>query len=45
MNTVIKAYTLSECMEMMAEYASAFEKTGVDVHGFFDSFLSGKAIL
>lgn len=28
MNTVIKAYTLSECMELMAEYASAFEKTG-----------------
>ncbi len=23
----------------------AFEKTGLDVHGFFDSFLSGKAIL
>ncbi len=28
MNTVLKAYTLSECMELMAEYAAAFEKTG-----------------
>ena len=24
MNTVIKAYTLSECMEVMAEYAEAY---------------------
>ena len=28
MNTVIRAYTLSECMEVMARYAAAFEKTG-----------------
>ena len=28
MNAVIKAYTLSECMEVMAEYAQAYEKTG-----------------
>ena len=28
MNTVIKAYTLSECMEVMAEYAEAYEKLG-----------------
>ena len=29
----------------VGELVSAFERTGVDVHGFFDSFLSGKAIL
>ena len=28
MNTVIKAYTLSECMEVMAEYVEAYEKLG-----------------
>ncbi len=28
MFTVIKAYTLSECIEEMAKYVSAFEKTG-----------------
>ncbi len=28
MHTVIKAYTLSQCMDVMAEYASAFEKQG-----------------
>lgn len=28
MNTVIRAYTLSECMEVMSEYAEAFEKQG-----------------
>ena len=28
MNTVLTAYTLSECMETMAEYASAYEKLG-----------------
>lgn len=28
MNTVIKAYTLSECMEIMSEYAEAYEKLG-----------------
>ncbi|MBQ8291357.1 MAG: exodeoxyribonuclease V subunit gamma [Clostridia bacterium] len=28
MNTVIKAFTLSECMEVMAEYAEAYEKQG-----------------
>ncbi|MBQ8685902.1 MAG: M1 family metallopeptidase [Clostridia bacterium] len=28
-----------------ADLIAAFEKTGLDVHGFFDSFLSGKAIL
>ncbi len=28
MHTVIKAYTLSQCMDAMAEYASAFEKQG-----------------
>ena len=28
MNTVIKAYTLSECMEVMAEYAESYEKLG-----------------
>lgn len=28
-----------------ADLIAAFERTGVDVHGFFDSFLDGKAIL
>ncbi len=28
MTTVLNAYTLSECMEIMAEYAAAYEKTG-----------------
>lgn len=28
MHTVIKAHTLSQCMDIMAEYASAFEKQG-----------------
>ena len=28
MNAIIKAYTLSECMEAMSEYAAAYEKTG-----------------
>ena len=28
MNTIIKAYTLSECMEEMSAYAAAFEQTG-----------------
>ena len=28
-----------------AHLIASFEKTGVDAHGFFDSFLSGKAIL
>lgn len=28
MNAVIKAYTLSECMESMAEYAESYEKLG-----------------
>ena len=28
MRAVIKAYTLSECMETMSEYATAFEKQG-----------------
>ena len=28
MHTVIKAYTLSECMEVMAEHAEAYEKLG-----------------
>lgn len=28
MNAILKAYTLSECMEVMAEYASAYEKQG-----------------
>ena len=28
MNVMIKTYTLSECMETMAEYAQAYEKTG-----------------
>ena len=28
MNTILTAYTLSECMETMAEYASAYEKLG-----------------
>lgn len=28
MNAVLKAYTLSECMETMAEYAHAYESTG-----------------
>ncbi len=28
MNAVIKTYTLSECMETMAEYAAAYEKLG-----------------
>lgn len=28
MNAVYTAYTLSECMELMAKYASAYEKTG-----------------
>ncbi len=28
MRTVIKAYTLSECMEIMSEYVSAYEKKG-----------------
>ena len=27
-NAVLKAYTLSECMETMSEYAQAYEKTG-----------------
>ena len=30
MNTVIKAYTLSECMEVMAEYAESYEKLGCE---------------
>ena len=29
MNLILKAYTLSECMEAMASYASAYEKQGV----------------
>lgn len=28
MTTVLNAYTLSECMELMAEYASAYERDG-----------------
>ncbi len=28
MNAIIKAYTLSECMELMAEYAEAYERLG-----------------
>ena len=28
MNAVIRAYTLSECMEVMSEYAEAYEKQG-----------------
>ena len=28
MNAVLKAYTLSECMEVMAEYAHAYERQG-----------------
>ena len=28
MNAIIKAYTLSECMEAMSAYAAAYEKTG-----------------
>ena len=28
MNAVLKAYTLSECMEVMAEYAHAYEQQG-----------------
>lgn len=28
MNAIIKAYTLSECMDAMAEYVEAYEKTG-----------------
>lgn len=28
MTTILKAYTLSECMELMAQYASAYEQTG-----------------
>ena len=28
MNALLKAYTLSECMEIMAEYADAYEKSG-----------------
>ncbi|MBR2442386.1 MAG: exodeoxyribonuclease V subunit gamma [Clostridia bacterium] len=28
MNAVLKAYTLSECMEVMAEYAKAYEEQG-----------------
>ena len=28
MTTVLNAYTLSECMELMAEYAAAYEATG-----------------
>ncbi|MBE7085571.1 MAG: hypothetical protein E7366_00255 [Clostridiales bacterium] len=28
MNTVLKAYTLSQCMEVMAEYAAAYEQLG-----------------
>ena len=28
MNAVIKAYTLSQCLELMAEYASAYESKG-----------------
>ena len=28
MHTVIKAYTLSQCMELMAEYVSAYETQG-----------------
>ena len=28
MNAVIKAYTLSECMDVMAEYAEAYERAG-----------------
>ena len=27
------------------DFISAFEKTGLDVQGFFDSFLEGKAVL
>ena len=29
MTTLIQAYTLSECMEAMAEYASAYERAGM----------------
>ncbi len=32
-------------MASVGELIGAFEKTGVDVHGFFESFLLGKAIL
>lgn len=28
MNAVIKAYTLSECMEVMADYAASYEALG-----------------
>ena len=28
MNAILKAYTLSECMEVMAEYAAAYEERG-----------------
>ena len=28
MNAILKAYTLSQCMDVMAEYASAYEKNG-----------------
>ncbi len=34
MNTVLKAYTLSECMDIMAEYAEAYEQQG-DVNLIF----------
>jgi aminopeptidase N len=32
-------------MNGVGELVAAFEKAGVDASGFFDSFLSGKAIL
>ena len=32
-------------MASVGSLIGAFEKSGVDTHGFFDGFLSGKAIL
>ena len=43
----LRRYYGGNCFSMASAGAliGAFEKTGVDAHGFFDGFLSGKAIL
>ena len=42
MNTVLKAYTLSECMEVMAEKAAQFEAAGGKNLIFCEDRLSGQ---
>jgi len=45
--TALKKYYHDNRFAMVGvgELVSAFEKTGLDVHGFFDSFLQGKGVL